>query len=252
MKKIMMFGITVAMVSGLAIGGTFIIKGNAKNTKMVEQSPISYSRKEAVLEKYLGGNEKSENVFGRRMSSYDQKMLLAPENIEDYVRDMSFLTEEEKARLIQDEKDTLPIYQEIEKIQEDVAKIEQKILDKHQDVLSNYESVMSEHEELWKKLINEEIAQESTEGTDSLIRASQVLTEGEKQLLLDQEQRLAQLDKKLDVIYQEVDEATKGLSEQMQSLYDKADEIHKKSDAIWDKIFDHEGALEESVEAITY
>lgn len=236
MKKTIILGLAAVVVSGLAIGGA-MIKGNAQNIKEKGDSTVSYSK---------------ESTSGRHLYSLDEDMLLVPEDIEAYTKEMSFLTDEEKARLVQDQKDCLPIYKEIEKLQEEIEKIENAIFEKHQSVVSEYDNIMRENEEIWKKLLNEECFEESEEDSSSYIRNSKVLTEDEKKLLLDQEERLTQQDKKLAAVYDEIEKETKGLSDQVQSLYDQAEEIQKKSQAIWDKIFEHEGASEETVEAIKY
>ena len=210
MKKMVMLAMAGLMISGLTIGAA-VIKGSAQNAVDQGEDKVVYSgMKEGItLEGHID----------------DAGMLLAPEGIESYLQDMDFLTSEEKARLIQDEKEMEPIYQKIEDLQMEIKKKEEAVLKKHELLIAEYESVMAENEEIWKKLMNEENSEEPTKDTRSIIRESQVLTEGEKQILLDQEDRLDQIDRDLHVVYEEVERETEGLSNQIQDLYDQAEEI---------------------------
>ncbi|MDO4720031.1 MAG: hypothetical protein Q4A78_05160 [Peptostreptococcaceae bacterium] len=183
----------------------------------------------------LGG---SADAYGRPgVLTYDLDMLKTP-SIEEFIEDWDFLTEREKSRLLLDEKQAAPLYEKAEKIYKKIDEISEKIFAKHQKLFQQYDELLNRNQELWKKMVkNETVEQQKTEDSRSYIKASKVLTEKEKKKLLEVEDQLEALNKKIDKVYDEIDKATAKLAAEAEEYEKQAEAIHEKSKSIWDKIY---------------
>lgn len=183
----------------------------------------------------LGG---AADAYGKpAILTYDLDMLKTP-SIEDFIGEWKFLTESEKNQLLQDEKQAAPLYEKAGKIYEKIDEISEKIFAKHQELFDRYDELLNRNQELWQKMVKNETAeQENTEDSRSYIKASKVITEEEKKILLEVEDQIDALNEKIDAIYEEIDKATAELAAEAEEYEKQAEAIHEKSRNIWDKIY---------------
>ncbi len=208
---------------------------------------------------YLRGNDNhakqaDENTSGmKNASTFDNQLAIQPESIQQYLDELDFLSEKEKKQLLNDEKTAKPLYDKIEKLTREREKISEEIFKKHDSLVKEYDSLVHQNAELWQKLVqnatNEQLALPTNE---QYIRSSKALSETEKELLIKQDQAITELQKKMDVIYDEIDKATESQNREIDKYYQQIDDIHNKSKAIWDKIYSQEINENEKVESIPY
>lgn len=238
MSKKIMLSVTGVLVSGFVIVAILLFNGYAFKTQTKPEVKVETVPSEERLYQNVG---------------IDDKEMLALPDIMDFIGDLDYLTEEEKMQLINDEKAAAPIYQKIELMETEIEKRSEEVLKAHASVLEEYNKLLTENQDLWEKMTESETKeQETATNNRDYINASAVLTEEEKQLLLQQEDKIESMDTKLDAIYAEVDEATKDLSQGVEDLYAEIDMIHSKSRSIWDKIYDNEARSDKMQDAVPY
>ncbi|MDO5096650.1 MAG: hypothetical protein Q4D65_08820 [Peptostreptococcaceae bacterium] len=213
------------LASGLAFGGA-VIQGNAENSKSASEIEIT------------AYNEDVDNMILDDMIAFP--------DIEEEIKGYDFLTEDEKALIIQSEKEALPHYEEAEKIFQEIEKISEPIARKYDKATAEYDRIALETQKLWDKMF-EFWSNSSYEVFDNLsnrelINRSNTITEEEKAQLLQAEDRLDELNEELNKMYDEIDAATADLQAELEKCYEKADAALSKADAVWDKIYDHIGA----------
>lgn len=232
MKKTTLLIAAGVIVAIVAIGSSFM-KGNQNSNDALEDWQITPYYRSGVGW-YATTGEANPDIH------IDRNMLLAP-TIEEFVHEMDFLSEEEKQQLIQDDREAAIHYQEADKLSEQANAIADSIYEKHEDTFQKQQDLMNEHEDLWLKL-SESATEEQLRIEDNreFIRSSKALTEEEKQTLLQQEDRLDEIDKEIEKIHDEIEQATMDLTKQIDECYQKADAIHAKSQSIWNKIYEQE------------
>lgn len=223
MKRTSALVMTGILVSGLIFGGASI-EGNAENSK---------SASEIELTTY---GEKNMNSI-----ILDDMMQLP--DIEEELKEYNFLTDEEKALIIQSEKEALPHYEKADKIVEEIERISEEISKRYDGTNSEYEKIFVETQNLWDKMM--ESWSDSSEdvfinlSNRELINRSNTITDEEKAQLLQAEDRLDELNEEFNKMYDEIDAATADLQEEVEKCYEKADEVLKKTEPVWEKIYEH-------------
>ncbi|MDO4719321.1 MAG: hypothetical protein Q4A78_01535 [Peptostreptococcaceae bacterium] len=171
--------------------------------------------------------------------SYGQNMSRSP-GIEEYLEELDFLTEAEKKQLIEDEKEAGPFLDKAEELMREAGEKREKILSENPAV-KEYNDLMMKNQDLWSKIWENE-TQEQTDMKDirEYIQASPALTEDEKKILLEAEDRLDALESEMKKANEEADKATEDLVTEARKYYEQADAVHEKSREIWDKIHGNE------------
>lgn len=157
--------------------------------------------------------------------------------IQDYLNEIKILSNDEKQKLIDADNESKPYYDKINDIENEIEKISNKILNGSDHIYDKYDEILKSHEDLWEKLYNN-ITDEQTkiDNDKDFIKTSKVLTEEEKNILINDQIKLDEIYKKLDQRNNEVNKATESLNKQLDELYSKIDEINQKNNSIWEKI----------------
>lgn len=166
----------------------------------------------------------------------DDRMIRA-ESIEEMIREIDLLTQEEKDQLIDDEREVARYYQKVNELTKQFQAIAEKIYQEHDHVFQERDRLMLEQDDLWQKLIDH-TDEDTLSVTDNhqLIRSSKVLNEEEKNILLEREDRLKAIDHEITAIYDRIDLETAEMTRQIDDCIKEADAIHARSQHIWDKI----------------
>lgn len=213
----------------------------------------------AFVGAYLQGKENHTQQTGeninimRNASAFNNQLATQPASIQEYLDELDFLSEKEKLQLLDDEKEATLLYDKIAKLTQESKEIGEEIFKKHDDLLQEYDALLLQNQGLWQKLAqnatNEELALPTNE---QYIRSSKVLSDEEKELLVNQDQSMTTLQNKLDAVYDEIEKATASQNLEIDKYYQQIDAIHNRSKAIWDKIHSQGVEVHEKVEAIPY
>ena len=92
-------------------------------------------------------------------------------------------------------------YQQLHLLSQQAAAIEKKILSENQATMTEYEQLYRQHRDLWNKL-NDNLTNEQTFITDKrqVINNSSALTQEEKQILLQNQDKLDAIEKKVVMV----------------------------------------------------
>lgn len=91
---------------------------------------------------------------------------------------------------------------------------------------------------LWDKMWGN-MSEEQNKMTDyhEIIRASKVLTQGEKSVLLKEQKRLDELEREIAKYYEMAEDATEELNKELVKNQKKIQEIKKETQNIWSKVY---------------
>ncbi|MGV2804754.1 hypothetical protein GNF85_13940 [Clostridium perfringens] len=157
--------------------------------------------------------------------------------LQDYLNEMKFLSNDEKQKLIDADNESKPYYDKVNDIENEIEKISNKILNGSDNIYDRYDEILKSHEGLWEKLYSNITDEQTKINSDKeLIKASKILTEEEKNILIDDQIKLDEIYKKLDERNNEVNTATESLNKQLDEIYSKIDDINKKNNSIWEKV----------------
>lgn len=169
------------------------------------------------------------------------------ESIEKFFPQLPFLTEEEKKALLDEEVEWKA---EIAKFDEQVKKneeIRQQYMEKHRDLFDRVNEIETRHGEIRRKMeegfrkelrgmSREHFFRERYKSEEDWIRESDVLSEEEKKLLLEDLAILRELGSKESEVNDEIEKITVPIHELKEQLYRRLEEIHTKNRTIWEKI----------------
>ncbi|WP_313529371.1 hypothetical protein [Anaerotignum sp.] len=156
------------------------------------------------------------------------------------------LSEAEKQKLLEIDQKTEPYYAKMEQVEKEIERIEAPFWDDAEGLFAQWDQVFEANIGLWDKLCDNATAeQELMENLMGFIRASQVLTDDEKEILLKDQQKADAIEKQLDEKAEAAYKATEDLHNQVDKLYEEIENIYDidpECDAIWEKIeaFDFE------------
>lgn len=165
--------------------------------------------------------------------SYQQKLAELAQRLSKSKK----LSQQEKDKLLQDEKNLEVHYQQLHLLVQEAVAIEEKILSENQAIIAEYEQLYQQNHDLWDKL-NDSLTGEQTFMADQrqLINNSSVLTQEEKQILLQTQDKLDAVGKKIDVVQQQITEATKTYTQKQEEVFQKIDEVNLANFELWKKL----------------
>lgn len=160
------------------------------------------------------------------------------ESFEEAVKKMSFLTEEQKQRLLKSEKIVNGYYDQIEELDEKMDKIYDEIFgDFEEKAYDEIEDILAKNDTLWEKLDKEmEEGEFESDDINELIKNSKTLSSSEIDILLRDQKVIDEWMRKIEDKYQVYDQRTVNLEAELEGLYQKIDDIDTKNDDIWEKI----------------
>lgn len=169
-----------------------------------------------------------------------------------YIKGMKFLSDAEKDKLIADERKIEENYKKIDSIQLQIDKISSEILKDSDELYDEINKIFQRNEPIWDKLYNN-VTEEQNLLTDmeAFIKASNILSEEEKEILLADEQEAKKVDAKLALKYDELDKAIASPVEEENKIYQEIDDIDKENEGIWNKIWENQ-LQEEKCDPILY
>ena len=160
------------------------------------------------------------------------------ESMADFVQTLTMLTEAEKQQLIDESIAAQPIIDRISELENQIDRITNQILLDAEDLFDERGDIFDAYEDLWEKLWgNLNDAQLEMDDYSAIIRASDVLTDSEKETLLKAQARLDVLEAGIDVYYAKAAEDTKVLSARRDRAIAELQELYAKSAHIWDKVY---------------
>lgn len=147
------------------------------------------------------------------------------------------LSQQEKDKLLQDGKSLEADYQQLHLLSQQAAAIEKKILSENQATMTEYEQLYRQHRDLWNKL-NDNLTNEQTFITDKrqVINSSSALTQEEKQILLQNQDKLDAIEKKVAMVQQQIAAATKTHMQKQEEIFQRIDEVDAANFALWQKL----------------
>lgn len=171
--------------------------------------------------------------------TYEVDEAMFEETMEDFVKGLDMLTEKEKQMLIQEDKDAQPYYKEISRlsiaIEEETNKIVEKAepyFEERGDILLGKNSKI--WDKMWDSLSDEQL---ETEDYHKIIKASKVLSESEKDILLKEQKQLDKLNEKIDSYYAKAEKETRKLREELEMNQKQLSQIKAKTEKIWEKVY---------------
>ncbi|WP_455803980.1 hypothetical protein [Clostridium butyricum] len=184
-------------------------------------------------------NNVKENTIEQTQESYT-----LDSELKAYILSLKGINNEEKQKLIEAEKIVQPIYKQIDSLIDDANKAGKNI-ENQIDELNNkiYES-QSENDEIMEKVYKYEQTKlienmdENSYNIDMIeyIKSLPILTNSEKDKLIDTHKKLAPYYEQLDSLYVKLNKIQKPMIDEIDKLYDKVDEGYKDVAYIWNKV----------------
>ena len=160
------------------------------------------------------------------------------QSMEDFVKDLDMLTQEEKQRLIDEDKALAPYYKELERLAVEIEKKTNTILKEAQQYYDERAELFDANSELWDKLWdNMNDQQKALNDYIEIIKKSEVLTEKEKEILIKDQTRIEELEAEIDKYYQKAEDATQDLRKEEEKTMQKLQEIMAQNADIWEKVY---------------
>ncbi|MGG7146851.1 hypothetical protein ACQPVA_08610 [Clostridium butyricum] len=184
-------------------------------------------------------NNIKENIIEQTQESYT-----LDSELKAYILSLKGINNDEKQKLIEAEKIVQPIYKQIDSLIDDANKAG-KNTEKQIDELNNkiYE-IQSEDNEIMERVYKYEEAKlidnmdEDSYNIDMIeyIKSLPILTDSEKDKLIDTHKKLAPYYEQLDSLYKKLNKIQKPIIDKIDKLYDKVDEGYKDVAYIWNKV----------------
>lgn len=183
------------------------------------------------------------NIVENKIEQTQESYTLDSE-LKAYILSLKGINNDEKQKLIEAEKIVQPIYKQIDSLIDDANKAG-KNTEKQIDELNNkiYE-IQSEDNEIMERVYKYEEAKlidnmdEDSYNIDMIeyIKSLPILTDSEKDKLIDTHKKLAPYYEQLDSLYKKLNKIQKPIIDKIDKLYDKVDEGYKDVAYIWDKV----------------
>lgn len=185
-----------------------------------------------------GKGAENESVILPQAVSYDSNILQLPVDITN-LDELSFLTEAEKDQLRKDESELRPIYEKLEEFRKKSQSARDEILEKHRALFDREEELLRQGDPIREKIIAEFPNDPITpDNWREYIQVSKVLTEEEKKKMLEWEDELERLDRKVQKVLDEADAASLPYDTEWDVYDKKAIDIFERSRSLYEKI-DH-------------
>lgn len=183
------------------------------------------------------------NIVENKIEQTQESYTLDSE-LKAYILSLKGINNDEKQKLIEAEKIVQPIYKQIDSLIDDANKAG-KNTEKQIDELNNkiYE-IQSEDNEIMERVYKYEEAKlidnmdEDSYNIDMIdyIKSLPILTDSEKDKLIDTHKKLAPYYEQLDSLYKKLNKIQKPIIDKIDKLYDKVDEGYKDVAYIWNKV----------------
>lgn len=183
------------------------------------------------------------NIVENKIEQTQESYTLDSE-LKAYILSLKGINNDEKQKLIEAEKIVQPIYKQIDSLIDDANKAG-KSTEKQIDELNNkiYE-IQSEDNEIMERVYKYEEAKlidnmdEDSYNIDMIeyIKSLPILTDSEKDKLIDTHKKLAPYYEQLDSLYKKLNKIQKPIIDKIDKLYDKVDEGYKDVAYIWNKV----------------
>lgn len=183
------------------------------------------------------------NIVENKIEQTQESYTLDSE-LKAYILSLKGINNDEKQKLIEAEKIVQPIYKQIDSLIDDANKAG-KNTEKQIDELNNkiYE-IQSEDNEIMERVYKYEEAKlidnmdEDSYNIDMIeyIKSLPILTDSEKDRLIDTHKKLAPYYEQLDSLYKKLNKIQKPMIDKIDKLYDKVDEGYKDVAYIWNKV----------------
>ncbi len=161
------------------------------------------------------------------------------QSMEDFVKGLDMLTDDEKQKLIEEDKALAPYYKELERLDIAIEKKTNTILKEAQEYYDERAVLLEAHSQLWDKLWdNMNATQKKMDNYIEIIKASEVLTQEEKEVLVKEQTRIEELEAEIDRYYQKAEEATQDLRKEKEENTEKLQEIMAQNAYIWEKVYE--------------
>lgn len=156
----------------------------------------------------------------------------------EYVKGLTMLTESEKQQLIEENAAAQPIIDRRAALDEQIDNITNDILAGAEKLFAERGQIMDKDQDLWTKLWdNANDEQKKLDDYSAIIKASTVLTDEEKDVLLRSQARLDILNADIGEFYEKAAEATAELAAQRDRAIAELQELYAKSAHIWAKVY---------------
>ncbi|KHD15294.1 membrane protein [Clostridium butyricum] len=206
---------------------------------LVVAGMITSSISTTVFASTVNTNNIKENIIEQTQESYT-----LDSELNEYILSLKGINNDEKQKLIEAEKKVQPIYKQIDSLIDDANKAG-KNTEKQIDELNNkiYE-IQSEDNEIMERVYKYEEAKlidnmdEDSYNIDMIeyIKSLPILTDSEKDKLIDTHKKLAPYYEQLDSLYKKLNKIQKPIIDKIDKLYDKVDEGYKDVAYIWNKV----------------
>ena len=206
--------VLMATVMVLGVGGSSLVMAKEKNRVDPVNATTEYETYE-VDESYVN------------------------ESMEEFIQGLDMLTDEEKQLLIEEDRVLQPYIEKGQKISIEMEEKTNKILEGADEFFEERGDILlGENSNLWDTLWDN-MSEEQNKMTDyhEIIKASKVLTESEKKILLKEQKRLDELDSEIAKYYQEAEIENSQLNKEYEENLKKIQEIKGKTKHIWDKVY---------------
>lgn len=171
-------------------------------------------------------------------AEYETVQAPVETDMADFVKDLTMLTESEKRQLIDENIAAQPYYDRLNVLEDRIFTVTNDILAGAEHLFDERGRIYSKHDALWEKLwsnLNER--QKELDDYSAIIKASDVLTDKEKDVLLDAQARLDELEAEIDVFYAKAEKAAEKLTAARDRTIDELQALYAASAHIWAKIY---------------
>lgn len=164
------------------------------------------------------------------------------DSIANYFEKLPFLTEEEKARLLQEEKEFAPMVERLKTLDEEIMKVHEDYYFQYAPVLAEYTWAEMRRIQAWNKYSSLDSEAKNDSDIRQGIERSEGFTKEEKEQLKKDEETLKRLEPEKEKIENAIEFETSRAEREKRTLAEKMREIHRKNQEIWDKIRERYGS----------
>lgn len=199
---------------------------------------ITSSVSTGVFASTVNTNNIKENTIEQTQESYT-----LDSDLKEYILSLKGINNDEKQKLIEAEKRIQPIYKQIDSLIDDANEAGKDIENQIDELNNKIYEIQSEDNEIMEKVYKyeesksiENIDENSYNNEIMYIKSLPILTDSEKDKLIDTQKKLEPYYKQLDSLYEELDKVQKPITDKISKLYDNINEEYKDVAYIWDKV----------------
>ncbi|MEQ3339281.1 hypothetical protein [Clostridium butyricum] len=183
------------------------------------------------------------NIVENKIEQTQESYTLDSE-LKAYILSLKGINNDEKQKLIEAEKKVQPIYKQIDSLIDDANKAGKNTENQIDELNNKIYEIQSEDNEIMEKVYKYEEAKlidnmdEDSYNIDMIeyIKSLPILTDSEKDKLIDRHKKLAPYYEQLDSLYKKLNKIQKPIIDKIDKLYDKVDEGYKDVAYIWNKV----------------